>query len=142
MNKFSLYPYMYPFSTRLHRRLRAERIQTDYSTFAAGIGEGADREEICRFLWDCLRDEIALVPDFRPDVNDDLKKVYAMGPEEIVDDFLEPLATQLSLDVEGVDFKALGFHSINTVVDFAHFMMRLAESQESKQPDSLGTSAG
>jgi len=142
MNKFSLYPYLFPFRTRLQRRLRGERMQTDYSTFAAGIGEGPYREAIIRFLWDCLREERAFVADFRPDTSDDLAKVYAMGPEEIVDDFLEPLTTQLSLDVEDVDFKTLGFHSINTVADFAHFMMRLAASQEGKQPDRLDASAG
>lgn len=136
MIKFSLYPYMFPFRTRLQRRLREERMQTDYSTFAAGIGDGPHREAISRFLWDCFCDGRAFVPDFRPDVSDDLAKVYAMGPEEIIDDILEPLTAQLRLDVEALDFKALGFDSIKTPADVAHFVMRLAALREGNQPES------
>jgi hypothetical protein len=130
MSKFSIYPYLFPFRTRLQRRLREERLQVDYSDFAEGINDGPLHETISRFLWNCLSVERALVPDFRPEVNDDLAKVYAMGPEEIIDDILEPLTAQLNLDVSGIDFKALGFDSIKTPADVAHFVMKMAIASE------------
>lgn len=105
----------------------------DYSAFAQGVNDGPHHDQITRFLWDCLSVERALVPDFRPEVNDDLVEVYAMGPEEIVDDILEPLSTQLNLDVSGIDFKALGFASVRTPADVAHFVMKMVTISEKKQ---------
>ena len=136
VNKFSIYPYLFPFRTRLQRRLREERLQVDYSDFAEGINDGRLHEPVSRFLWNCLSGERALVPDFRPKVNDDLAKVYGMGPEEIVDDILEPLTAQLDLDVSGIDFKALGFGSIKTPADVAHFVMKMATACEVSQAKS------
>lgn len=111
-------------------------MQNDYSSFAKGIDDGPHHELISRFLWDCFREERAFVTDFRPDVNDDLSKVYAMGPEEIIDDILEPLTTQLGLDVNGIDFKALGFESIKTPADVARFVMKMAATSERDQSNS------
>jgi hypothetical protein len=135
MIKFRIYLFLYPFRTRLHRRLREERLQLDFAIFAKAIEDGPLHEPISQFLWDCFSNTRALVPDFRPDVNDDLARVYAMGPEEIIDDILDPITTQLNLDIYGLNFKALGFDAIKTIANVADFI-KLIEVESVKRSNT------
>lgn len=103
-------------------------MNVDIDTFARGF-EGGDRHpEIIRSLWDLLRED-AFVPDFRPDPEDDLIKIYAKGPEEVMYDVIEPLLTRLGLSVSGMDFRGFDFASVATPKDVGAFVMKVADSQ-------------
>jgi hypothetical protein len=128
MNKFALYRFIFPFRSRLQKRLRGERMTVDVDAFARGF-EGGDRHpEIPRFLWEMLREE-AFVPDFRPDPNDDLTKIYGKGPEEVQDDLIEPLLIRLGLCASGIDFRGFDFASVTTPKDAGRFVMKLADTK-------------
>ncbi|HEU4962155.1 MAG TPA: hypothetical protein VFT56_17335 [Sphingomonas sp.] len=109
-------------------------MSVDVDAFAHGLEGGDRRSEIARELWGILRDE-AFVADFRPDPNDDLAKVYAMGPEEVRDELIEPLLTRLGLSVSGIDFTGFDFSSITTPRGVSRFVVKVADAQgrEGKQ---------
>lgn len=128
MNKFALYRFIAPFRSRSQNRLREKRLNVDADTFARGLEIGDRHSEIAGLLWGILREE-AFVPDFRPLPEDDLSTVYAMGPEEVRDDVIEPLLTKLGLSVEGIDFTGFDFSSIATSRDVGRFVVKVAEAQ-------------
>jgi hypothetical protein len=134
INKFAAYRFIAPFRSRLQGRLRGERMSVDVDTFAHGLEGGDRRSEIARVLWEILRGE-AFVPDFRPDPDDRLARVYAMGPEEVRDDVIDPLLTRLGLSVSGIDFTGFDFSSIATPKDVSRFVVKVADAQngEGKQ---------
>ena len=133
IDKYVLYPFIFPFRTRLQRRLREERLNADVAAFARGV-EDARQLEVLRLLWELLR-EAAFVPDFRPDPDDSLSKVYAMGPEEVMYDVVEPLLTKLELSVSGIDFTGFDFSSVFTPRDVVAFVINVSGAQngEGKQ---------
>ena len=79
-------------------------------------------------MWNALR-EAAFVDDFRVDPEDLLAAVFGMGPEEVRDELIEPLLTELGLRVDGIDFTGFDFASIATVEDAALFLTRIAYAQ-------------
>ncbi|WP_415644201.1 hypothetical protein [Sphingomonas antarctica] len=84
--------------------------------------------EAARVLWELLRQQ-AFVPDFRPDPNDDLSKVNAMGPEEVRDDVIDPLLDRLGLSVSGIDFTDFDFSSVATPRDVIAFVTKVADAR-------------
>lgn len=75
-------------------RLRKERLSVSVSSFAREL-EGSDRHPaIAPALWELLQ-ERAFVDDFRPKADDDLYKVFAMDPEIVRDEMIEPLLARL-----------------------------------------------
>lgn len=100
----------------------------DVDAFARSLEGGDRRLEIARFLWKILREE-ALVPDFRPGADDSLSKVYAMGPEEVRDDVIDPLLAKLGLSVGGINFAGFDFSSIATPKGVGRFVMQVADAQ-------------
>ncbi|MBM5812409.1 MAG: hypothetical protein FJ191_10665 [Gammaproteobacteria bacterium] len=127
IDKFAVYRFTAPFRSRLQERLRGERLNVDVDAFARGFEDGQHPERP-RLLWELLR-EVAFVPDFRPDPDDSLSKVYAMGPEEVRDDVIEPLLAKLGLSVIGIDFTGFDFSSIVTPKDVIGFVMKVADAQ-------------
>lgn len=71
----------------------------------------------------------AFVPDFRPCPDDDLAKIYAMGPEEVRDDLIDPLLDMLGLDVSGLDVAGFDFAAITTPRQVIEFLVNVAEAQ-------------
>jgi hypothetical protein len=103
-------------------------MNVDLDSFVSGFGVGDRPSEIARLLWDMLRD-LAFVPDFRPDSGDSLSRVYAMGPEEVLDDLIEPLLAKLGLSVSGIDFTGFDLALIDTPMDVVRLMVKVAEAQ-------------
>ena len=130
INKYALYPFLFPFRSRLQNRLREERLNVDVDAFARGVEDGR-HPDVPRPLWELLR-EAAFIPDFRPDPDDNLSKVYAMGPEEVRDDVIEPLLAKLRLSVSGIDFTGFDFSSVATPRDVVAFVMKVADAQNSE----------
>lgn len=126
MDKFDLYRFLAPLRARLQSRLRKDRLNVDCDVFARGIKEGAQWQRIARCLWDRLREE-SFVADFRPDPEDSLSKVYAMGPEEVRDELIEPIAQCLGINLSGIDFEGFDFSALDTPKAVAHFLMSLGE---------------
>lgn len=62
-------------------------------------------------------------------IDDSLSKVYAMGPEEVREDVIDPLLTKLGLSVESIDFTGFDFSSIATPKDVGRFVMQVADAQ-------------
>jgi hypothetical protein len=103
-------------------------MNVDVDAFARGF-EGDDQHpEIPRHLWELLR-ETAFVPDFKPAPEDALSQVYAMGPEEVMYDVIEPLLTRLGLSVSGIDFTGFDFASVATPRDVVAFVTKVADAQ-------------
>ena len=100
----------------------------DADTFARVLSPDGLYAEAARLLWELLREQ-AFVADFRPDTNDDLSRVYAMGPEEVRDDVIDPLLDRLGLSVSGMDFTGFDFASITTPKDISEFVAKIAEAQ-------------
>ena len=132
--KFAIYRFTAPFRSRLQNRLRNERLNLDVASFVRGFEDGR-QPEVPRSLWEMLR-EAAFVPDFRPDPDDSLSKLYAMGPEEVRDDVIEPLLTKLGLGVSGIDFTGFDFSSIATPRDVVAFVMKVVDAQNGEGPVS------
>jgi hypothetical protein len=130
-DKYALYPFLFPFRSRLQRRLREERKSVDMETFVQALSADEQHAEAARVLWELLRQQ-AFVPDFRPDPNDDLSKVNAMGPEEVRDDVIDPLLDRLGLSVSGIDFTGFDFSSVATPRDVIAFVMKVADAQNSE----------
>ena len=128
MSKFALYRFIAPFRSRSQNRLREKRLHVGADAFARGLGVGDQHAEIVDYLWDILREE-AFVTDFSPDPEDDLATVYAMGPEEVRDDVIEPLLTKLRLSLDEFDFTGFDFSSITTPKDVGRFVMKVANAQ-------------
>ena len=126
MTKSSFYRFAFPFRSRRQKRLRAERKHVTWEVFSRGIEDGSRHDEITRSLWDHLRNNQAFVEDFRPLPEDDLAEVYAMGPEEVRDDLIDPITEKLNLDLSRYDFKGFDFASLKTPSDVARFLMSLA----------------
>ena len=127
-DKFALYRLTAPFRSRLQRRLREERKNVDMEAFVQALSADEQKAEAARALWELLRQQ-AFVPDFRPDPNDDLSEVYAIGPEEVRDDVIDPLLDRLGLSVSGIDFTGFDFASIATPTDVVAFVMKVADAQ-------------
>jgi hypothetical protein len=135
IDKFTLYRFTAPFRSRLQNRLRRERLNIDADVFARGfedsrIDPGLQADGIW-LLWELLR-EAAFISDFRPDPDDSLSAVYAMGPEEVRDDVIEPLLAKLGLSTSGIDFTGFDFSSIVTPKDVLAFVMKVADAQNGK----------
>ena len=127
INKFTVYRFTAPFRSRLQNRLREERLNVDVDAFARGFGD-SQQPDMPRLLWQLLR-EAAFVPDFRPAPDDSLSKVYAMGPQEVRDDVIEPLLAKLGLSVSGIDFTGFDFSSVSTPRDVIAFIIKVADAQ-------------
>lgn len=128
IDKFALYRVIFPFRCRLQSRLREERRNVNLDVFERGFGGGDRHGEIPRLMWEMLRAK-AFVPDFRPDPGDSLSTVYAMGPEEVRDDLIEPLLTTLGLSPSGFDFTGFDFSSIATPKDASELVLKIADAQ-------------
>lgn len=128
IDKFVIYRVIFPVRSRLQRRLREERLSADANEFAQGLSPDGRQAEVACLLWEMLR-EHAFVADFRPDPNDDLAKVYALGPEEVRDDIVDPLLDRLGLSFSGMDFTGFDFASITTPKDISAFVAKVAEGQ-------------
>ena len=103
-------------------------MNVDVDVFAHGL-EGGDRHpEIVAALWELLR-ESAFIPDFRPDPNDDLARVFAMDAEIVRDEVVDELLTKLELSVSEIDFTGFDFSSITTPRDVGAFIMKVADAQ-------------
>lgn len=102
-------------------------MDVDVDAFARTCEDG-QHPEMPRLLWELLR-ELAFVPDFRPDPDDSLAKVYAMGPEEVRDDVIEPLLARLGVSVSGIDFTGFDFSSVVTPKDVMAFVMKIVDAQ-------------
>lgn len=126
IDTFSLYRFIFPFRSRLQRRLREKRLNVDVDAFARRF-EGSRQRDSAGLLWDLLR-EAAFVPDFRPDPDDSLSEVYAKGPEEVWDDVIVPLLDKLGVSVSGIDFTRFNFSSVATPRDVVAFVMKVAEA--------------
>lgn len=118
---------MFPFRSRLQRRLRQERLNKDLTDFTLRLGDGPHIAEISKCLWDKLR-EVAFVPDFRPDIDDNLMDIYAIDGEEVRDDLVEPIVEVLGIDTSNMDFSNLDFSSISTPKGVAGLLVRIASA--------------
>lgn len=104
--------------------------------------DGADRHpEIVAALWELLR-ERAFVPDFRPDPDDDLAKVFAMDSEIVRDEVVDELLTKLRLSVSGIDFTGFDFSSVATPRDVFAFVTKVADAQNGEGKRRFGDIAG
>lgn len=135
IDKFAIYRFTAPFRSRLQNRLRIERLNVDVAAFVSGFEDG-QQPDVPRSLWEMLR-EAAFVPDFRPDPDDSLSQLYAMGPEEVRDDVIEPLLTKLGLSVSGIDFTSFDFSSIATPRDVVAFVIKVVDAQNGERPRFL-----
>lgn len=129
MTKSSFYRLAFPFRSRRQKRLRGQRENVTWEVFSRGIEADPRNEEVIRLLWDHLRKDQAFVEDFRPLPEDDLAKIYAMGPEEVRDDLISPIAEKLNLDLSRYDFEGFDFASLKTPSDVAIFLMSLASNK-------------
>jgi hypothetical protein len=127
IDKFAVYRFTAPLRSRLQNRLREQRLNVDVDAFARGF-EDSRQPDVPRSLWELLR-EAAFISDFRPDPDDNLSKVYAMGPEEVRDDVIEPLLAKLGLSVSGIDFTGFDFSSLATPRNVVAFVMKVADAQ-------------
>jgi hypothetical protein len=127
IDKFTIYRFIAPFRSRLQGRLRSQRLKSDIHNFELGVETGCV-PGLARELWTLLQDS-AFIPDFRPAPDDNLADVYAMGPEEVRDDIIEPLLNKLGLKVDHIDFTGFNFARITTPRDIAAFVVRVAALQ-------------
>lgn len=110
-------------------------LNVDVAAFVSGFEDG-QQPDVPRLLWEMLR-EAAFVPDFRPDPDDSLSQLYAMGPEEVRDDVIEPLLTKLGLSVSGIYFTSFDFSSIATPRDVVAFVIKVVDAQNGERPRFL-----
>jgi hypothetical protein len=141
IDRFTFYRLVFPFRFRRQNRLREERLGVDVDAFVRSLEDGDRRLEIARFLWEILREQ-AFLPDFRPMADDDLARVYAMGPEEVRDEVIDPLLAKLELKVDGIDFTGFDFSSIVTPHDVSRFVMRVAAIQAGQSERRFTDGAG
>lgn len=125
MNKFILYRLLFPFRSRLQKRLREQRAYMTWEMFSRGIEPGPRHEEVTRLLWNHLREKQAFVEDFRPDPQDEFSEVYAMGPEEVLDELIEPISDKLGIDLNFYENNDISLVYLNTPSDAARFLMNL-----------------
>lgn len=109
-------------------RLRNERLSVNVSSFAHELEDSDRHPAIAPALWALLQ-ERAFVDDFRPEADDDLYKIFAMDPEIVRDEVIEPLLDRLGLSVEGIDFTGFDFSSITTPKDICRFVVKVADAQ-------------
>jgi len=105
-----------------------ERVCLDVNAFAAGMKGGGSQDEIAIALWALLR-ERAVVPDFRPDPDDDLSEVFGMNPEIVRDEVVDELLAKLGLSASGINFTGFDFSSIVTPKDVVVFVRLIADSR-------------
>lgn len=129
VDKYTLYRFIAPFRSWHQSCLREERKDVDIVAFARGFENGDRHAEVIRSLWDLLRED-AFVRDFRPDPDDDLLKIYGMGPEEVLHDVFEPLLTKFGLSAAEIDLTGFDFSSIATPKDVGVFLMRTVETHD------------
>jgi hypothetical protein len=127
-DQFTFYRFAFPFRSRLQARLCEERLNVDVDAFARPFDDSS-RPEVPRLLWDMIR-ERAFVSDFRPDLDDSLDKVHAMGWEEVEDEMILPLLKELGLSTSGIDFTGFDFTSITTPREVIAFILKIAEAQD------------
>jgi hypothetical protein len=121
MRKYAICRFLAPFRSSLQRRLITERPEVTADTFQRDLGGAGKQERVAAFLWNRLRD-LAFVPDFRPLPGDDLLKIYALGPEDVRDDIIEPLLDHLGIAPGDIDFAGFDFAALATpksIFDFA-----------------------
>lgn len=126
-DQFTFYRFAFPFRSRLQARLREERLNVDVDAFARPFDD-ISRPEVPRLLWDLLREE-AFVADFRPDLDDNLHKIYGKIWEDLYYDIVEPLLEDLSLDASEIDFTGFDFTSITTPRELIAFILKIADAQ-------------
>jgi hypothetical protein len=125
IDKFALYRFIAPFRSRLQLRLRQQRLNVDLAAFAQALQLSEKHIYIAEALWEKLRED-ALVADFRPDPDDDMARIYAMGVEEVMYDIIEPLLEKLGLSIDKFDLTDIDFKLIATPRDLAKFFVRVA----------------
>jgi hypothetical protein len=125
VSKYDLYRAIAPFRSKTQLGLRDSRKKESLESFTRSFEQGPLREVVALFLWNYLR-EFALVPDFKPSVNDSFSKVYGLHTDELVDDVLDPITTKCSIDVSGMSFKGYDLSTIDTPADVNRFVMELA----------------
>lgn len=125
MIKFSFYKLAFPFRSRLQNRLRRERDAYRFEDFKKQLGEGVISPIVAAHLWELLR-QCAFVDDFRPSPDDDLDEVFAMGPEEVKDELIEPLIGHLGGQASSIDVKDVDLANLRTPRQVAAFIARHA----------------
>ena len=103
-------------------------MSVDVNAFSSGLGDGDRHPEIAAAVWELLR-EHAYVPDFRPDPDDDLARIFAMDPEIVRDEVVDEILTKLGLSVSGIDFTGFDFASGATPRDVVAFVTTVADAQ-------------
>jgi len=118
-------------------RLRKERLSANVNGFARDLEDSDRHPEIAIALWKILQ-ERAFVDDFRPEVDDDLYKIFAMDPEIVRDELVDVMLSRLSLSVEGIDFSGFDFASIKTPRDVSRFVVKVADAQSKAGKHPIG----
>lgn len=126
MNKYFLYRILFPFRRRLQDRLRRERRDFQLEQFGTELDNTIAKTGLGRSLWKLLREK-AFVEDFRPRPDDNLEEVFAMGPEEVRDDLVDPLIWCLGLNADSISFKDVDFATLRTPRDVAKFAAEIKE---------------
>jgi hypothetical protein len=128
ISKSGLYRFIFPFRSQLQHLLREARLDVDVEAFVRRF-EVCERSDVPRSIWDLLR-EAAFVTDFRPDPDDSLEKVYAMGPDEVWGDLIEPLLARFRLNSNAIDFTGFNFSSIATPRDVVAVVMKVTDVEK------------
>lgn len=130
INRYDWYRVAFPFRSKMQRKLRQDREGESLDSFTKSLGEGACRDVVASFLWDYIRDEVALVPDFKPAANDSFSKLHGLHTDDLRDDLLDPLTAKCGIDVTGMDFRGQNLSLIDTPADVNRFISALAVKQQ------------
>ncbi|HET9638266.1 MAG TPA: hypothetical protein VFP12_03585 [Allosphingosinicella sp.] len=84
-----------PFSWRQHK-VRARRNDMTRERFVAALATNDAEELAAGILWDKLA-EVAVIPDFRPDPDDDFLYLYGLADEDLDEDIILEILTSLGL---------------------------------------------
>lgn len=125
-NKYRLYRIIYPFSSKAQWDLKESRRGHTLESFTDEFEQGPMRSAVAAFLWDYIRRELALVPDFKPAASDSLSKLYGLHFDEFWDDILEPLFARCGIDVNGMSFEGYDPSKIDTLIDVYRFVTEVA----------------
>jgi hypothetical protein len=84
-----------PFSWR-QLKVRARRNDMTRERFVAALATNDAEELAAGILWDKLT-EVAVIPDFRPDPDDDFLYLYGLADEDLDEDIILEILTLLGL---------------------------------------------